>query len=183
MRRATHQLLDVPRIHDDPLALTILGEAQAAAIRADPRALENSPVARYLRAFLAVRSRMAEDALARAVAGGVRQYVVLGAGLETFAYRNPHPGLRVVEVDHPATQAWKRQRLAEAGLAVPDGVTFVATDFSSEALSAARRAARRAECVIFRGPHGRFACRPRGSYSDGARVSARQEGVAGGPGR
>jgi methyltransferase (TIGR00027 family) len=141
MRRAAHQLLDDPRVHDDPLALAILGDAQAAAIRADPRRFEDSRVAPRLRAFLAVRSRLAEDTLADAVAAGVRQYVVLGAGLDTFAYRNPHPDLRVVEVDHPATQAWKRQRLVDAQLAVPDGVTFAAVDLATEPLVPALRAA------------------------------------------
>jgi methyltransferase (TIGR00027 family) len=141
MRRAAHQLLDDPRVHSDPLALAILGEAQAAAIRADPRLLEDGPVATRLRAFLAVRSRLAEDALAQAVAGGVRQYVVLGAGLDTFAYRNPYPALRLFEVDHPATQAWKRQRLADANIPVPEGVTFVAVDFAAEPLPRALRAA------------------------------------------
>ena len=72
---------------------------RAAAIRAEPLRDEENPIARPLRAFLAVRSRIAEDALADAVAAGVRQYVVLGAGLDTFAYRNPFPDLRVFEVD------------------------------------------------------------------------------------
>jgi len=137
MRRAAHQVLDNPRVHDDPLALAILGAGLADAIRADPRRFEDGPGASFLRAFLAVRSRMAEDALARAVADGVRQYVVLGAGLDTFAYRNPYPGLRVVEVDHPATQAWKRRRLTEAGLAIPEGVAFAALDLAAEPLSMA----------------------------------------------
>jgi methyltransferase (TIGR00027 family) len=141
MRRAAHQLLDDPRVHDDPLALAILGDAQAAAMRAHPRRFEDDLIAPVLRAFLAVRSRLAEDALARAVAAGVRQYVVLGAGLDTFAYRNPYPALRVFEVDHPATQAWKRQRLADARIAVPEGVTFAATDFASEPLPGALRTA------------------------------------------
>ncbi len=99
------------------------------------------PVAPVLRAFLAVRSRLAEDALAQVVAAGVQQYVVLGAGLDTFAYRNPHPALRVFEVDHPATQAWKRQRLADAHIAVPEGVTFAAIDFAAEPLPPALCAA------------------------------------------
>ncbi len=137
MRRAAHQLLDHPRVHDDPLALAILREEQAAAMRADPRRFEDGPVAPLLRAFLAARSRLAEDALARAVAAGVRQYVVLGAGLDTFAYRNPYPGLRVLEVDHPATQAWKRQRLAQANIAIPGSVTFAAVDFAAEPLAQA----------------------------------------------
>ena len=78
---------------------------------------------------MAARSRYAEDELARAVAHGVTQYVVLGAGLDTFAYRNPHPGLRVFEVDHPATQAWKREQLQAAGIAIPPSLTFVPIDF------------------------------------------------------
>jgi methyltransferase (TIGR00027 family) len=141
IRRAAHQLLDDPRVHDDPLALAILADAQAAAMRADPRRFEDGPIAGALRAFLAVRSRLAEDALAQAVAAGVRQYVVLGAGLDTFAYRNPFPALRVFEVDHPATQARKRQRLADAHITVPAGVTFVAVDFAVEPLPRAMRAA------------------------------------------
>jgi len=70
---------------------------------------------------MAVRSRYAEDALGEAVASGVRQYVLLGAGLDTFAYRNPYAaeGLRVFEVDHPATQQWKRDRLQQVGIAIP----------------------------------------------------------------
>ena len=134
LRRATHQLLDDPRVHDDPLALAILGAEQAAALRAASRPLAEDRVTLALRAFLAVRSRLAEDALAEAVAAGVRQYVVLGAGLDTFAYRNPYPALRIFEVDHPATQAWKRKRLADAGIAIPAGVTFAATDFAAEPL-------------------------------------------------
>jgi len=141
MRRAAHRLLDEPRVHDDPLAFAILGNEQAAQLRADPRRFEQGPVASALRAFLAARSRLAEDALARAVAAGIRQYVVLGAGLDTFAYRNPYAALRVFEVDHPATQAWKRQRLADAHIAVPEALTFVPVDFAAESLPQALRAA------------------------------------------
>lgn len=133
-RRAAHQLLDQPRVLEDHLAVEILGPEQAAALRADPRRSEGHPLAFVLRAFVAVRSRIAEEELALAVARGVQQYVVLGAGLDTFAYRNPYPGLRVVEVDHPATQAWKRQRLAEAGIDVPAGVAFAPIDFEAQPL-------------------------------------------------
>lgn len=129
MRRAAHQLLDSPRIYEDPLALAILGEAEAAAIRADPARLEDGPFAQRLRAFLAIRSRLAEEALGQAVDVGVQQYVVLGAGLDTFAYRNPYRSLRVFEVDHPATQCWKRKRLEDAHITVPRDVTFVGADF------------------------------------------------------
>jgi methyltransferase (TIGR00027 family) len=129
--RAEHQVWDVPPVFTDPLALPILGD-DAAAIGARP--VQETPDVRALRAFVAVRSRFAEDALAAAVARGVRQYVVLGAGLDTFAYRNPHRDLRVFEVDYPATQAWKRQRIGDAGLALPPELTFVPVDFASQAL-------------------------------------------------
>ena len=134
LRRAAHQLIDRPLVHEDPLALRIIGADEAAALRADPGQFERGLIAPVLRAFLAVRSRIAEDALAAAVAEGVSQYVVLGAGLDTFAYRNPFSHLRVFEVDHPATQAWKRERLAEGGIAVPANVAFAAIDFDSQQL-------------------------------------------------
>lgn len=88
---------------------------------------------------MAVRSRYAEDELACAVRRGVHQYVVLGAGLDTFAYRNPHieQGLRVFEVDYPATQAWKRERLQAANIEIPDSVVFAGTDFERQDLRAA----------------------------------------------
>ena len=131
--RAAHQLLDRPKIFDDPLALRIIGAQAEAAVRAN---LGRSPIATF-RPFVAVRSRYAEDELARAVQRGVRQYVVLGAGLDTFAYRNPHPvsRLRVFEVDHPATQAWKRARLQETGIVIPASLTFAAIDFETQTLS------------------------------------------------
>src|SRR2546428_6551268 len=131
MRRAAHQILDRPLVLDDPIALRIVGHRAEAAIRSDPRHYQ-SGFARSLRWFLVARNRYAEDALAAGVAAGVRQYVVLGAGLDTFAYRNPYPALRVVEVDHPVTQAWKRQRLVDAHIAVPEGVTFAAGGLSAE---------------------------------------------------
>jgi methyltransferase (TIGR00027 family) len=77
-----------------------------------------------------MRSRFAEDALAAAAGRGVRQYVVLGAGFDTFAYRNPFPDLRVFEVDHPDTQAEKRRRLAAGGIDIPSSMTFAAIDFA-----------------------------------------------------
>jgi methyltransferase (TIGR00027 family) len=135
LRRAAHQLLDVPLVFDDPLALTLLEPETAAALRNDPGRFEVGPLAPYLRAFMAARSRFAEDALADRVARGLSQYVVLGAGLDTFAYRNPHPSLRVFEVDHPATQEWKRHRLAEAGVPLPPSLAFVAVDFERQTLA------------------------------------------------
>ena len=92
-------------------------------------------VARDFRAFMAVRSRYVEDKLAEAVALGVGQYVILGAGLDTFAYRNPFPSLRVFEVDFPATQEWKKAMLARASIVVPAGLTFVPLDLEQQTLS------------------------------------------------
>jgi methyltransferase (TIGR00027 family) len=135
--RAAHQLLDHRRIFHDPLALQILGasaEAVAAQALADPER-------RGLRLFIAARSRFAEDALAFAVKRGVRQLVILGAGLDTFAYRNPHAGLAVFEADDPATQAWKRQRLGEAGIEVPASLRFAAVDFERTSLAGGLAAA------------------------------------------
>lgn len=88
-----------------------------------------------LRAMVAARSRFAEDQLAVAVGQGVRQCVVLGAGLDTFAYRNPFKELHVIEVDHPATQAWKLEMLASARIAIPPSVSFVAVDFAKQDLA------------------------------------------------
>jgi methyltransferase (TIGR00027 family) len=125
--RAAHQDLEGGRVFADPLAWRILGldrEPVLAAARArSPR----------LRLFIAVRHRFAEDSLARAVGRGTRQAVVLGAGLDTFAYRNPHPGLAVLEVDHPDTGAWKQERLAEAGIE-PGSTRYVGVDFERDDL-------------------------------------------------
>jgi methyltransferase (TIGR00027 family) len=126
IRRAAHQVLDSPRVFDDPLALPIIGATTAE----DP----GSPA---LRAFLAVRSRYAEDELREAVEEGIRQYVILGAGLDTFAYRNPYAELRVFEVDYPATQAWKRDQLSASGIAIPSSVTFVPADFEHQTVGEA----------------------------------------------
>ncbi len=93
------------------------------------------PVGRDFRGFMAARSRYAEDRLANAVASGVTQYVVLGAGLDTFAYRNPFPALRVFEVDFPATQVWKRSMLQDAAIALPSNLDFVALDFEHQTLA------------------------------------------------
>jgi methyltransferase (TIGR00027 family) len=138
-RRAAHQVRDRPLVFEDPLALRIIRPEVARELRERPLAHESSLVAPYLRAFFAMRSRFAEDALGDAVARGVRQYVVLGAGFDTFAYRNPYPDMRVFEVDHPATQATKRERLASGEIAIPSSLTFVSIDFATTALDVAFR--------------------------------------------
>src|SRR5262249_47346665 len=92
---------------------------------------------RALRAMMAVRSRYAEDQLATAVSHGVRQYVVLGAGLDTYGYRNRfrHQGLRIFEGDHPATQAWKRELLRATKIEIPAELSFVPVNFERQQLS------------------------------------------------
>src|SRR3954451_5054292 len=132
LRRAAHQVLDEPRVFEDPFALAIVG-TDAGDLRSDEKSQDR--VARVMRAFMAARSRYAEDGLAAAFQEGTRQYVVLGAGLDTFAYRTPVPDLRVFEVDHPATQGWKRRRLEAAGIAIPESMTFAPVDFESQTLA------------------------------------------------
>ncbi len=131
VRRAAHQLLDRPLVFEDPFAMTIIGPDAAAATAAKAEGRVSSS----FRAFMAVRSRYSEDELAAAVARGVRQYVVLGAGLDTFAWRNRHPDLKVFEVDFPATQHWKKQRLANVGMEPPASLTFAPVDFESQTLA------------------------------------------------
>jgi methyltransferase (TIGR00027 family) len=127
--RAAHQVLEGGRIFSDPLALRIVGaDAQSLAGNADATTAG-------LRRFIAARSRFAEDSLSAAQATGTTQLVVLGAGLDTYAYRNPASTLRIFEVDHPATQAWKRKLLADAAIAIPDSLTFVPVDFERESLA------------------------------------------------
>jgi methyltransferase (TIGR00027 family) len=136
--RAAHQVLEHGRIFTDPLALRILGD-DADTIARDA---EQHPARRRMRIFIAARTRFAEDALAAAVERGVRQFVVLGAGLDTYAYRGGcRDRLRIFEVDHPATQAWKRHLLADAAIPLPPGLTFAPIDFERETLAAGLEAA------------------------------------------
>jgi methyltransferase (TIGR00027 family) len=131
-QRAAHQMLDQGLILNDPFAMKILREDEKEVLQ-----FANAhPLASIGRLFSAARSRIAEDALSEAVEGGIRQIAILGAGLDTFALRSPHGALDICiyEVDHPATQAWKRQRLAEAQLAIPPWLTFVPVDFERDDL-------------------------------------------------
>lgn len=143
IRRASHQLLDDPPVFRDPIALEIIGPGPRAALKTNPSHFEQEFYASYLRAFLAVRSRVAEETLAAAIAAGADQYVVLGAGLDTSAYREGprHPQLRMFEVDHPATQAWKRQLLSAAEIPIPPALAFVPVDFEQQRLEDELRSA------------------------------------------
>ena len=149
LRRAAHQLHDRPIVFDDPIAVPILGRDYLEELRKTPDPAPGNklrPFSVAMRAFLVARSRYAEDNLATAVGQnqalglnqeneGATQYVLLGAGLDTFAHRNPYPHLRVFEVDHPATQQWKRNLLAQSALPHPPSLTYVPVDFETQSLS------------------------------------------------
>jgi methyltransferase (TIGR00027 family) len=135
--RAAHQLLDDdPKIFVDPLAVGLIPEASAETILAET-ALIRSPRYELLRSVFVLRARYAEDRLAEAVGDGVAQYVILGAGLDTFAYRQPGyaRSLRIFEVDHPATQARKHQCLAARGIPRPPNLRYVSGDFERDDLA------------------------------------------------
>lgn len=134
--RAVHQLLDAqPLVLEDPAAITLLGEEAARQIRKNPTH-HSTLGARALRTHVVLRSRFTEDCLAHAVERGITQYVILGAGFDTFAFRQPPwaRNLRIFEVDQPATQAQKRTRLEDAGMAIPSNLHFAEIDFESESL-------------------------------------------------
>jgi len=132
-QRAAHQVLDHGSILYDPLALKILREDEKDVLQS----ANAHPLASIGRLFTAARSRIAEDALSEAVERGIRQIVILGAGLDTFALRCPHGARQILiyEQDHPATQAWKRRRLAE--LALPPWLIFVPVDLDRDDLGKA----------------------------------------------
>jgi methyltransferase (TIGR00027 family) len=147
--RAAHLIVDrEPVIFADELAAILLGE-QAEEFISYHRLHGTHLVLSSARAQAVCRSRFTEDHLAAGVRDGVSQYVILGAGLDSFAYR-PQPAagglagrgqIRVFEVDHPASQQWKRGRLAAAGIAVPDHVSFVPLDFERDPLAGRLRQA------------------------------------------
>ena len=130
IRRAAHQVIDRPTVLDDPIAVRLIGPSYERDME---RAMHY--VARDFRLYMSLRSRYAEDRLVQQVAAGVRQYVVLGAGLDTFAYRNPHTGLHVFEVDFPATQEWKHQLLNDAGIEMPANVSYIPLDLEHKSLA------------------------------------------------
>lgn len=143
--RAAHQVLDGASILADPLATRILGsdiEVSLGHARLSDHISRAHMSGRRLRWFIAARSRIAEDALNVAVNDGAAQLVMLGAGFDTLAYRTPLAGrLRVFEVDHPATQARKREMVAAAAIAVPKTLSYVAVDFERQTLADALQSA------------------------------------------
>lgn len=137
--RAAHQTFDDGRVFRDPFAEDMLGPEGAALMMGLPII----PGYRTMRFLMAARSRYADDALTDAVGRGCRQVVVLGAGLDTLSLRNPYraAGLRVFEVDHPATQADKRRRLLRFGPKLPAGLSLVPAIFGENDVAAALAAA------------------------------------------
>lgn len=133
--RAAHQLLDTPRIVEDPISIGLVPEASETAILA---ALENHRAREtiMLRSLIAMRTRFAEDQLAHAAARGVRQYVIIGLGLDTFAWRQPDFArtMRIFAADHLASLAWTQVRFWERGLPKPDNLTFVPVDLEERNL-------------------------------------------------
>jgi methyltransferase (TIGR00027 family) len=137
VRRAAHQILDRPLLLDDPIVIGLVPECSEQAIRGNSDE-HNGPTQGLLRAVFAVRSRFAEDRLAAAAARGVSQYVIVGAGLDTFPWRQPlfAKSMRIFFVDHPPTLAWSMERFREHALLAPPNVTFVAADLEAQELGA-----------------------------------------------
>jgi methyltransferase (TIGR00027 family) len=134
--RAAHQMLDgEPKLLDDPAAVKLLGPDASSRIQANAHSYR-SPMFASLRAHVVLRSRFAEDRLAEAVGRGITQYILLGAGLDTFAFRQPQwaQSLRILEVDHLQTQLLKRQLMNAADLPPPANVSYLSVDFERESL-------------------------------------------------
>src|SRR5215472_2252930 len=141
--RAAHQNFDgEPKVLTDPIIVRMLDESERSQLDS-LRGGVHSPAARIMRSAFVLRGRFAEDELEAAAARGVTQYVILGAGLDTFAFRQPAYAakLRIFEVDHKSTQRWKQTRLAACGIAEPRNLVWVPTDFEEGRLAAALQSA------------------------------------------
>jgi methyltransferase (TIGR00027 family) len=134
--RALHELYDdAPKILSDPIIPLLLDKEVLQKAKANLEWYQD-PLTTALRSHVVLRSRYAEDSLHEAVVSGVHQYVILGAGFETFAYRQPAwaDPLRIFEVDHPASQRAKMKRLRLAGVSLPPNLEFVSADFETTSL-------------------------------------------------
>jgi methyltransferase (TIGR00027 family) len=138
IHRAAHFLIDdPPKILADSFARALAGFASDNDFLATVDSYAFPDFTAH-RALFALRNRYTEDQLAAAAASGTAQYVILGAGLDSFAYRRPDAlrGLKIFEIDHPSSQAWKRARLAELGVEAQPTLHFVPIDFERETLTA-----------------------------------------------
>lgn len=134
--RAAHQILDAgPLILNDPVALILIGPDAEKRIQDDANRYMR-PEAKALRSHVVLRSRYAEERLKSSIERGINQYIIVGAGFDTFAIRQPAwaAHLRIIEVDHPNTQHLKRAKISSAGIPVPGNVVFVDIDFENESL-------------------------------------------------
>lgn len=134
LARAAHQLLDEPTLLQDRHAFDVLGSSLARQTVVDPYAY-NAPMLRTLRAAVIARSKLVEDRVALAISAGLRQVVILGAGLDTLSLRLPD-SVRCIELDQAETQQWKLERLQESGVAIPSNVAFVTADLAEVSLPA-----------------------------------------------
>ncbi len=128
--RAMHVRVDPPpHVLEDEVGLQLVALPESWRRRGD---MDPQATSRY-RAGIVARARFVEDLVADHAGHGIGQYIILGAGLDTFAQRRPDLAtrLRVFEVDRPGPQAWKRQRLIEHGFGVPDWLRLVPVDFES----------------------------------------------------
>jgi methyltransferase (TIGR00027 family) len=128
--RAMHVEVDkAPHVLEDVIGLQLVAPDDDWRDRPDMHPIGT----RGFRASIVARARFIEDLVAEQVDAGVTQYVMLGAGLDTFAERRPELGdrLRIFEVDQPGTQAWKRRRLVEVGFGIPDWLRLVPIDFET----------------------------------------------------
>jgi methyltransferase (TIGR00027 family) len=137
MMRALHRIIDVPPwVVDDAVSETLFGDIVRERLSEDPDWFGDASRT-AVRGHVLVRTAFAEQRLREAVLRGARQCVVLGAGYDTFAYRQPSwmKGVRVFEVDTPQTQERKIERLARAGIFAPDNVVYAAIDFERTSLA------------------------------------------------
>jgi methyltransferase (TIGR00027 family) len=130
--RAAHQLLEQQPIFEDPIALSILGEAKGDVT--DKLELHKHPLSAAMRIAIAARSRFAEDERKKSLTDGTYQYVILGAGLDSYAYRNKNLNEHVFEVDLPSTQAVKIASIQRLDITPISKVSYVACDFEKNSL-------------------------------------------------
>lgn len=136
LRDAHRELDSQPWLVDDSIARSFVPQTFAAALEAEIACFPRELFA-ALRVFAATRARLPEDVAIEGLANGRRDYVILGAGLDTFAWRHASAAdFTIWEIDHPATQSWKRARLYEVGLTEPDNVRFISTDLANARLDA-----------------------------------------------
>jgi len=138
--RALHAQSDPPpHILEDEIGLRLVAPHDDWRLRPDM----DPTFTRPFRASILARARFIEDLVAEQVESGLGQYVILGAGLDTFAQRRPEVAskLKVFEIDRPGPQAWKRKRLMELGLGIPDWLRFVPVDFEADDVWGKRLAA------------------------------------------